>query len=137
MSVFLAGGGLKMGQVIGATNSQGRRARGPRAMDSNCLLATIYRRFGINPSSTLPDKLGRPIADSSRRRADSRAVLIAPFALHLAAADRDEVRATDFRPFRITEPSLQLRRTVLHVRDKCNCLLILSNRHGFFKVADL
>jgi hypothetical protein len=50
-----------MGQVIGATSS---KAEEPvdRAMDSNCLLATIYRRFGINPSSTLPDKLGRPIA---------------------------------------------------------------------------
>jgi hypothetical protein len=61
MSVFLAGGGLKMGQVIGATST---KAEEPvdRAMDSNCLLATIYRRFGISPSSTLPDKLGRPIA---------------------------------------------------------------------------
>ena len=61
MSVFLAGGGLKMGQVIGATNS---KAEEPveRAMNSNCLLATIYRRFGINPSQTLPDRLGRPMA---------------------------------------------------------------------------
>jgi len=61
MSVFLAGGGLKMGQVIGATSS---KAEEPveRLMNSNCLLATIYRRFGINPAHTLPDKLGRPIA---------------------------------------------------------------------------
>src|SRR5262245_2524910 len=61
MSVFLAGGGLKMGQVIGATSA---KAEEPidRVMDSNCLLATIYRRFGINPAQTLPDKLGRPIA---------------------------------------------------------------------------
>jgi len=61
MSVFLAGGGLKMGQVIGATNS---KAEEPidRAMNSNCLLATIYKRFGINPSQTLPDRLGRPMA---------------------------------------------------------------------------
>ena len=45
MSVFLSGGGLKMGQVIGATNA---RAEHPvdRAMNSNCLLATLYRRFG-------------------------------------------------------------------------------------------
>jgi hypothetical protein len=37
MSVFLAGGGLRMGQVIGATNA---RAEEPleRAMDRNCLL---------------------------------------------------------------------------------------------------
>jgi uncharacterized protein (DUF1501 family) len=61
MSVFLAGGGLKMGQVIGATNI---KAEEPveRAMNSNCLLATIYRRFGINPAQTLPDRLARPMA---------------------------------------------------------------------------
>jgi hypothetical protein len=61
MSVFAAGGGLRMGQVIGATNS---RAEEPieRAMDSNCLLATIYHRFGINTKSTLTDKSGRPLA---------------------------------------------------------------------------
>jgi hypothetical protein len=61
MSVFMAGGGLQMGQVIGSTSA---KAEEPveRVMNSNCLLATIYRRFGINPSSTLADKLGRPIA---------------------------------------------------------------------------
>lgn len=60
MSVFLSGGGLRMGQVIGATNS---RAEEPvaRAMDSNCLLATIYRRFGISSSAPLHDRLNRPI----------------------------------------------------------------------------
>jgi len=30
-------------------------------MDSNCLLATIYRRFGIDPSHHLHDTTGRPI----------------------------------------------------------------------------
>ncbi len=60
MSVFLAGGGLRMGQVIGATNPRGEHPV-QRAMDSNCLLATIYRRFGIDPSGTLPDVTGRPI----------------------------------------------------------------------------
>jgi len=61
MSVFAAGGGLRMGQVIGATNS---RAEEPveRAMDSNCLLATLYARFGINPQSTFVDRSGRPLA---------------------------------------------------------------------------
>jgi hypothetical protein len=49
-----------MGQVIGATSA---KAEEPveRVMNSNCLLATIYRRFGIDPSHTLPDRLGRPI----------------------------------------------------------------------------
>ena len=60
MSVFLAGGGLTMGQVIGATNA---RAEHPiqRPLDSNCLLATIYHRFGIDAHQTLPDVTGRPI----------------------------------------------------------------------------
>ena len=30
-------------------------------MDSNCLLATIYHRFGIDPSTHAPRPLGRPI----------------------------------------------------------------------------
>jgi len=60
MSVFLAGGGLRMGQVIGATNP---RAEEPvqRAMDSNCLLATLYHCFGMDPHETIPDRSGRPI----------------------------------------------------------------------------
>lgn len=61
MSVLVAGGGLRMGQVIGKTNA---RAEEPieRRMDSNCLLATIYRRFGIDPRTHLHDTLGRPLA---------------------------------------------------------------------------
>lgn len=60
MSIFLAGGGLRMGQVIGATNS---KAEEPvqRAMDSNCLLATLYARFGIDPKHAFLDQSGRPI----------------------------------------------------------------------------
>jgi hypothetical protein len=60
MSVLLAGGGLRMGQVVGATNA---RAEEPidRAMDSNCLLATLYHRFGIDPNRLQRDRAGRPI----------------------------------------------------------------------------
>ncbi|GAB4146083.1 MAG: DUF1501 domain-containing protein [Planctomycetaceae bacterium] len=60
MSVLLSGGGLKMGQVIGATN---RNAEEPvdRIMDSNCLLATIYHRFGIDTSRHFHTKTGRPV----------------------------------------------------------------------------
>ena len=60
MSVFLSGGGLRMGQVVGATNARGEHPV-QRPLDSNCLLATIYQRFGIDPSSTLIDPTGRPI----------------------------------------------------------------------------
>jgi hypothetical protein len=50
-----------MGQVVGATNV---RAEEPveRAMDSNCLLATIYHRFGIDVSRHYHDQTGRPFA---------------------------------------------------------------------------
>ena len=60
MSVLLAGGGLKMGQVIGATNPRGEEPA-QRAMDSNCLLATLYKQFGINPHHLLHDRTGRPL----------------------------------------------------------------------------
>ncbi|MCA9055949.1 MAG: DUF1501 domain-containing protein [Planctomycetaceae bacterium] len=60
MSVLVSGGGLRMGQVIGAT---GPKAEEPvdRAMDSSCLLATIYQRFGIDYHRAFLDNTGRPI----------------------------------------------------------------------------
>lgn len=60
MSIFLSGGGLKMGQVVGATNA---RAEHPveRAMNSNCLLATLYKRFGIDTKHHYYDNAGRPL----------------------------------------------------------------------------
>ena len=60
MSVLAAGGGLRMGQVIGATDARGSDPS-QRAMNSNCLLATIYRRFGIDTHQMLHDRTGRPI----------------------------------------------------------------------------
>ncbi|MBI3821217.1 MAG: DUF1501 domain-containing protein, partial [Planctomycetes bacterium] len=60
MSVFLSGGGLRMGQVLGATNNRGEHPV-QRPLESNALLATIYRRFGIDPAGMLHDTIGRPI----------------------------------------------------------------------------
>lgn len=60
MSVFLAGGGLRMGQVIGATNSKAEEPIS-RAMDSNCLLATLYHRYGIDAEQSYLDHAGRPL----------------------------------------------------------------------------
>lgn len=60
MSIFLAGGGLRMGQAIGATNSRGEEPV-ERVMDSNCLLATIYHRFGIDTHQVNHDNAGRPL----------------------------------------------------------------------------
>ncbi len=61
MSVFLAGGGLRMGQVIGSTNRQGEEPV-ERRMDSNCLLATLYHKFGIDPNQVFHDRANRPMA---------------------------------------------------------------------------
>lgn len=60
MSVLLSGGGLRMGQVIGATNRRGEEPT-RRIMDSNCLLATLYQRFGIATEQTFTDRAGRPL----------------------------------------------------------------------------
>ena len=58
---LVSGGGLRMGQVVGATNGRGEEpAR--RAMNSNCLLATIYHRFGIDVNHVYHDRTGRPVA---------------------------------------------------------------------------
>jgi hypothetical protein len=60
MSVFLAGGGFLTGQVIGATNAKAEEPVA-RIMNSNCLLASIYERFGITTTETFPNNAGRPI----------------------------------------------------------------------------
>jgi uncharacterized protein (DUF1501 family) len=60
MSVILAGGGLKTGQVIGATNA---KAEHPvtRALKPDDVLATIYAVMGIDPETTFNDFAGRPV----------------------------------------------------------------------------
>lgn len=60
MSIFLSGGGLNMGQVIGATNAKGEHPV-DRIMDSNCLLATLYKKFGIDYHKPYYDNSGRPV----------------------------------------------------------------------------
>lgn len=56
----LAGGGLKMGQVIGATDGRAEDTMGVPYTVPN-VLATIYQALGIDPSQTLPDYSGRPV----------------------------------------------------------------------------
>lgn len=60
MTVFLAGGGLQMGQVIGETDRRGEEPV-ERIMNSNCLLATLYHRFGIDVKQSFLNNAGRPI----------------------------------------------------------------------------
>jgi hypothetical protein len=57
---LLAGGGLKGGQVIGATDRDGSRVAS-RPVTYQDMFATLYRCLGIDPSgTTLPDPNGRP-----------------------------------------------------------------------------
>jgi hypothetical protein len=58
-SALISGGGLSMGQVVGATTS---KAEYPieRPLHPQDLLATIYRHLGIDPKTEFPDFSGRP-----------------------------------------------------------------------------
>jgi hypothetical protein len=59
-SVMMAGGGLKRGQVVGATN---RFAEHPveDAHTAEDILATIYHVMGVNPHQEFMDRVNRPI----------------------------------------------------------------------------
>jgi hypothetical protein len=61
MSCLIAGGGLKMGQVIGSTTARGEEAKAGRYTVQN-VLATVYHVLGIDPATTaFPDRTGRPL----------------------------------------------------------------------------
>ncbi|MCH6564112.1 MAG: DUF1501 domain-containing protein [Myxococcales bacterium] len=60
MSVLVAGGGMRTGQVIGSTTAKGERPK-DRKLDPNDLLATVYRFLGIDYRKMVPDTSGRPI----------------------------------------------------------------------------
>jgi uncharacterized protein (DUF1501 family) len=57
---LLAGGGLRTGQVIGATDPRGENPRSPVYTPQN-VLTTLYHVLGIDPATTIPDHQGRPI----------------------------------------------------------------------------
>jgi len=59
MSMMLAGGGLRHGQVIGASESDGGAIR-ERPVTPGDLAATIYRHFGVPLDTTYLDHRGRP-----------------------------------------------------------------------------
>jgi uncharacterized protein (DUF1501 family) len=61
ISAMIAGGGLKAGVVVGATNAKAERPA-DRPLVPADLLATIYHQFGIDTSLTFKDHSGRPIA---------------------------------------------------------------------------
>lgn len=60
MSLIVSGGGLRMGQVIGSTNSKGEHPK-DCPLTPNDLWATVYHHLGIDPERTFPDYQGRPM----------------------------------------------------------------------------
>jgi hypothetical protein len=60
MSMALAGGGFRHGQVIGSTEKDGGRPK-ERPVTPGDLAATIYRHFGVPPDTVYVDPTGRPI----------------------------------------------------------------------------
>jgi hypothetical protein len=58
-SALVSGGGLRMGQVVGATNSRGEYPA-ERPLSPQDLLATIYRHLGIDTRAEFRDFAGRP-----------------------------------------------------------------------------
>lgn len=60
MSVVVSGGGLKMGQAIGATSDKGDHPATRRYTMQN-VLSTVYGAIGINPGTTLVNQAGRPV----------------------------------------------------------------------------
>ncbi|HWG45330.1 MAG TPA: DUF1501 domain-containing protein [Gemmataceae bacterium] len=60
MSAMIAGGGLKMGQAIGASSARAEYPK-DRRITVPQVLSTMYRAMGIDPSQTFPSGSGRPM----------------------------------------------------------------------------
>jgi uncharacterized protein (DUF1501 family) len=60
MSAMIAGGGLRMGQAIGASTARGERPQDRRYTVPQ-VLSTLYRAIGIDPATTFPNGTGRPV----------------------------------------------------------------------------
>ena len=59
MSMRLAGGGFRHGQVIGATEADGGHIK-ERPVTPGDLAATIYQHMGVPTDATYLDPRGRP-----------------------------------------------------------------------------
>jgi hypothetical protein len=68
MSMVLAGGGLRHGQVIGSTDPKGHSI-GDRKVTPQDLAATVFRHLGIDLDSHWVNNTGQPfpiVAESGR-----------------------------------------------------------------------
>lgn len=68
MSLLLAGGGMRMGQVVGSTNHKGDEPR-ERPVGPGDFLATVYHHLGIPLDTQFTDHTGRPVPILSGGRA--------------------------------------------------------------------
>ncbi len=59
-SALVSGGGLRMGQVVGATNARGEHPT-EAPLTPQDLLATVYHHLGIDPGHVFTDYTGRPV----------------------------------------------------------------------------
>jgi uncharacterized protein (DUF1501 family) len=59
-TTIMAGGGLKTGQIVGASDSRGEQFKG-RPITPQMMIATVYKALGIDPGLTVPDNNGRPM----------------------------------------------------------------------------
>lgn len=60
MSMLVAGGGMRTGQVVGSTNSKGEEPK-DRPLTPNDLWATVYRHLKIDPDTAFLNHAGRPM----------------------------------------------------------------------------
>lgn len=60
MSVVLAGGGLRTGQVVGATDARAEQAV-DRPIKTENIHATLYQVLGVDPGQTFANEAGRPV----------------------------------------------------------------------------
>ena len=60
MGAMIAGGGLKMGQAVGASTARAERPK-DRPYTASQVLSTVYRAVGIDPATTFLNGNGRPM----------------------------------------------------------------------------
>ena len=72
MCALVAGGGLKMGQAVGARTAKGERPK-DRPYTVPQVLSTLYRAMGIDPAMTFKNGSGRPMYVLDDREAGPRA----------------------------------------------------------------
>ena len=59
-SVMLAGAGIRPGAIVGASDEKAAFVK-DRPVSPEDILATMYHLKGIDPATTVPDRLNRPI----------------------------------------------------------------------------